>query len=65
MSLVQIQNEQSRSPDDALNEDERKQLRTVIGQLNWVANQTRPDKAYEAFQASITFKDARVKMSRR
>ena len=31
MSLVEIQNEQSRSPDDALNEDERKQLRTVIG----------------------------------
>ena len=49
MSLVEIQNEQSRSPDDALNEDERKQLRTVIGQLNWAANQTRPDIAYEAF----------------
>ena len=61
MSLVEIQNEQSRSPDDALNEDERKQLRTVIGQLNWVVNQTRPDIAYEACQASISFKDARVK----
>ena len=37
MSLVEIQNEQSRSSDDALNEDEHKQLRTVIGKLNWVA----------------------------
>ena len=61
MSLVEIQNEQSRSPDDALNKDERKQLRTVIGQLNWVANQTRPDIAYKACQAGISFKDARVK----
>ena len=61
MSLVEIQNEQSRSSDDALNEDEHKQLRTVIGKLNWVANQTRSDVAYEACQASISFKDARVK----
>ena len=61
MSQVEIQNEQSTSPDDALNEDERKQLRTVIGQVNWVANQTRPDIAYKACQASISFKDARVK----
>ena len=61
MSPVEIQNERSRSTDDALNEDERKQLRTTIGQLNWVANQTRPDIAYEACQASISFKDARVK----
>ena len=53
MSPAEIQNERSRSPDDALNEDERKQLRTAIGQLNWVANQTRPDIAYEACQASI------------
>ena len=55
MSLVEIQNEQSKSPDDALNEDECKQLRTVIGQLNWVANQTKLDIAYEVCQASIFF----------
>ena len=65
MSQVEIQNERSRAPDDALNEDEHKQLRTAIGQLNWVANQTGPDIACEAFQASISFKNARVKMSRR
>ena len=38
MNLVETQNEQSRFPDDALNEDKRKQLRTVLGQLNWVAS---------------------------
>ena len=39
----------------------KKQLRTAVGQLNWVANQTRPDIAYEACQASISFKNTRVK----
>ena len=61
MSPVEIRNERSRFPDDALNEDECKQLRTATGQLNWAANQAKPDIAYEACQAIISFKDARVK----
>ena len=42
MTPVEIENKQSKFPNDTLNEDERKQLRTTIGQLNWAANQTRP-----------------------
>ena len=61
ISPVEIQNERSRSPDDALNEDRSKQLRTATGQVNWVANQMRPNTTYKACQASKSFKDARVK----
>ena len=38
---------------DKLTDDESHQLRTLTGQLNWVANQTRPDVAFDARQASI------------
>ena len=32
----------------------------MIEQLNWVSNQTRPDIAFEACEANVSFKDARV-----
>ena len=32
----------------------------MIGQLNWVSSQTCPDIAFEACEASVSFKDAKV-----
>ena len=42
----------------SLNADEKQKYRTLIGQLNWVSSQTRPDIAFEACKASVSFKDA-------
>ena len=44
----------------ALSDIMKKQLRSLIGQLAWVANQTRPDVAFEVCQLSVNFKNANV-----
>ena len=46
--------QKGRSKFDKLTDDESHQPRVLAGQLNWVANQTRPDVAFRARQASIT-----------
>ena len=45
---------------ESLNADEKQKYRTLIGQLNWVSSQTHPDIAFEACEASVSFKDAKV-----
>ena len=42
-----------------LSDHENKSLRSVIGQLSWLANQTRPDISYDVCQLSIAYKNAR------
>ena len=42
-----------------LSDKEKRSLRSVIGQLGWLANQTRPDVSYDVCQLSIAYKDAR------
>ena len=44
-----------------LNSEETAQLQTVIGQLSWLANQTRPDIAFDVCQLSAWKKKATVK----
>ena len=43
-----------------LTEDEKISLRSAIGQLSWLANQTRPDISYEVCQLSVRYKHAQV-----
>ena len=50
-----------RSMKDAfLTEHEHRNLRIVVGQLNWVASQTRPDIAFEVCQLSTKLNGAIV-----
>ena len=51
----------NRGQHSAINNTERKQLRSTIGMLNWIATQTRPDISFDVCQASVSFKDATVK----
>ena len=44
-----------------LNEDEETQLRTLIGQLNWIASQTRPDLSHYVLQLSMKVNKATAK----
>ena len=39
---------------------EKESFRKTVGQLCWLANQTRPDVAFEACEMSITYKDATI-----
>ena len=43
-----------------LSDDEKSPLRSAIGQLSWLANQTRPDIAYDVCQLSVRYKNATV-----
>lgn len=43
-----------------LNDEEKASLRSAIGQLCWISNQTRPDIAYDVCQLSVRYKNAQV-----
>ena len=61
LQKIEIQDERSKQTNDELNETEKHQLRSVIGQLNWLCTQTRPDISFGTCQASITYKDSTIK----
>ena len=46
---------------DSLTEEQKKRLRSLIGQLAWISSQTRPDVAFDVCQLSVNFKNATVK----
>ena len=58
---IEINKSPKRDPHDLVSAEESKQLRSTIGQLNWVATQSRPDIAFDVCQASVSFKDATLK----
>ena len=58
---IVIEDERNRKGCEAITTSERQQLRAVIGQLNWLSTQTRPDIAYDTCIASVSFKEAKVK----
>ena len=43
-----------------LNRKEKRLVRGVPGQLNWVASQTQPDKAFDACAACVSLKNATI-----
>ena len=45
---------------DMLNEEEEKQLTTLVGQLNWIASQTRPNLSRGVLQLRIKVKKATI-----
>ena len=45
---------------DPLNKIEITQLRSSIGQISWVANQTRPDVCFDVLELSISVKEPKV-----
>ena len=47
--------------DEKLSDKEKKQLRSVCGQLLWATSQTRPDAAYESCRLSNYGKEATVR----
>ena len=61
LKCIEIANRKNRKATDEINEQEKGQLRSRIGQLNWLSTQTHPDISYEVCQASVNFKRAILK----
>ena len=58
---IKIDLSNKESNDRLITEDERKSLRSVVGQLNWLATQTRPDLSFSVSELGSNFKEATVK----
>ena len=43
-----------------LTEEETKQYRGIVGQLNWISTQTRPDISFDVCELSSVFDEAKV-----
>ena len=52
MDYVEI-DKNNRAGDEFLNEEEASEIRASIGKLRWLADQTRPDIAYDLLELSI------------
>ena len=51
--------------EEPINEEEKSSLRSVIGQLNWLGLQTRPDLAYDICDLSTSLKNGTVNLLKR
>ena len=59
--ITQIPVPNNRELDSPLNCEEKQKLRSLVGQMNWVANHSRPDIAFDACQISTSVKDATIR----
>lgn len=60
IDFIDIDNHKMKKKDDSLTESELEDLRSLVGQLGWVAGQTRPDLSFEVCQLSSCFNHATV-----
>ena len=58
---IDISTERRKEINDVLNEKEKKQLRSVCGQLLWMTSQTRPDVSFQGCMLSNYGKNATVR----
>ena len=58
LSTIEIPVYQDKS--DVLDSKEKRELKAIAGQIDWIATQTRPDSAYDACEISTSAKNATV-----
>ena len=59
--MINLMKTRKMETDAYLNEDETKEFRAVVGQINWVCSQTRPDAAFDMLHLSTQMKHPKVK----
>ena len=60
LECIPVSSARTREHMDSLSQIERKQYRALVGSINWAAQQTRPDLAFDIMEMSIKFKDPLV-----
>ena len=58
LTTTEIPVDQDKS--DVLDSQEKRELKAIAGQINWISTQTRPDLAYDACEISTSVKNATV-----
>ena len=62
LTEIKIKETRCSEKNSPINDEERTELRAVIGQLNWLATQTRPDLSYEVCELSTSLKSGTVEL---
>ena len=57
---IAISNDRKRQKDDSLCKEENDNIRTLVGQLGWIAGQRRPDLVFEVCQLSNILNRSKV-----
>ena len=57
---IEISHQRSRNKLSELSEKEKGEYRAILGQLNWIATQTRPDIAFDVCELSVGYNNATV-----
>ena len=57
---IDVDNVNARHRSEDATDNEKKSYRALVGQLNWVATQTRPDVSYEVCELSSVFDTAKI-----
>lgn len=60
LECIQVSKQRAQSVDDRVNDEERTDYRSVVGSLQWLASQTRPDISFEVNQLQKRIRDLRV-----
>ena len=61
VNIMNIEKERSLDKEEPVTEKERSEMRSKVGQILWVARQTRPDVIFDASSLASRIKDAKVK----
>ena len=57
---MKVYKEGNRKRNDILNEKEKHDYRAIVGQLNWMCTQTRPDISFDVCELSSVFENCKV-----
>ena len=60
LSPIEIESSRKANKHDFLTDDEKASLRRLVGQINWIANHTRPDVCFDVLKLSNVLTSARV-----
>ncbi|XP_067658382.1 uncharacterized protein [Haliotis asinina] len=60
LSFIDVEKSRAMKKEEVLNEEERALCRSKVGQILWIARQSRPDVLYQASRLSSRYKHAKI-----
>ena len=60
VNSIPVDKSRNSKKEECVNDNEKQQLRMVLGQLNWLSGISRPDISFKVSELSSSIKDAKV-----